>query len=45
MIQGRLATLAELDSVYGVEDLHDMLELLMVEAVNRKIIDRDAEEG
>jgi hypothetical protein len=29
-----MATLHELDTVYGVEDLYDLLEIATVEAVN-----------
>lgn len=39
VVTGRLATLAELDSVYGIEDAHDLLEILLVEAENRRIAD------
>jgi hypothetical protein len=31
-----LATLHELDTVYGVEDLYVMLEILHVDAANRR---------
>ena len=32
-----LATLHELDTVYGLEDLHDMMEIMAVEAINQEI--------
>lgn len=32
-----LATLHELDSVYGTEDLHDMLEIIAVRACNERL--------
>jgi hypothetical protein len=32
-----MATLHELDTVYGVEDLYDMLEVLEVDAHNKRI--------
>ena len=34
MISQRLATLHELQTVYGVEDLHDLLEVIIVDGVN-----------
>lgn len=37
VISGKLATLAELQTVYGVEDAYDMLELLTVDARNHQI--------
>jgi hypothetical protein len=37
-----LATLHELDTVYGLEDLYDMLEIMAVEAVNQEIADVQA---
>ena len=37
MISSRLATLHELDTVYGVEDLYDMLEILEIDAHNHLI--------
>lgn len=36
VIGRRLATLHELDSVYGTEDLYDLLEVLQVEAINEQ---------
>lgn len=39
MINARKATYRELDTVYGVEDLHDMLELIIVEAHNARVLD------
>jgi hypothetical protein len=37
LVSSRLATLAELQSHYGVEDAYDMLEVLTVDACNQKI--------
>jgi hypothetical protein len=34
LISGRLATLHELDTVYGVKDAYDMLEIVTVDAHN-----------
>jgi hypothetical protein len=37
VVSSRIATLHELDSVYGSEDLYDLLEILMVDAENQRI--------
>lgn len=37
LVSARIATLAELQSVYGVEDAYDLLELLTVDASNQRI--------
>jgi len=34
--------LHELDTVYGLEDLHDMLEVMTVDALNRQAMDIEA---
>jgi hypothetical protein len=39
------ATLADLSSVLGVEDLHDVLEVSRIDAHNRRMIERAREEG
>jgi len=39
-VSSQLATLYELDTVYGIEDLYDMLEILIVDATNRRIVAR-----
>lgn len=36
MISLGLATLRELDTVYGVEDMYDMLEVATVDAINQR---------
>lgn len=36
-MSGKLATLHELQTVYGVNDLYDMLEIITIDAVNRII--------
>lgn len=36
VISSGKATLAELDSIYGVEDLEDLLEILLVNAHNER---------
>jgi hypothetical protein len=35
-----MATLHELDTIYGVEDLYDMIEILAVDAHNRIIVNK-----
>jgi hypothetical protein len=35
LISRRLATLHELETVYGVEDAHNMLEIVLVDDANR----------
>lgn len=34
------ATLHELDSVYGTQDLYDMLEIIAVDSHNQRIINK-----
>jgi hypothetical protein len=36
VVSSKMATLAELGSVYGVKDLYDLLEVVMVDAFNNK---------
>jgi hypothetical protein len=36
VISSRLARLEELQTVYGTRDLYDFLEIVMVDAYNRK---------
>lgn len=38
------ATLAELQSVYGLEDLYDLIEIITVDARNARIMQERAEE-
>jgi len=40
VISARLATLHDLDTVYGVADLYDMLEILAVDAYNQGIANK-----
>lgn len=37
MISANRATLNELDTVYGVADLYQMLEIVMIDAENKRI--------
>jgi hypothetical protein len=36
-MSSRLATLAELETVYSLADLYDMIEVLMVDSNNRRV--------
>ena len=45
MISSRLATLHELDTVYGVEDLYDMLEVLRIDAHNKRLMMKPKDQG
>lgn len=36
-MSSRLATLADLDSMLGLEDLYDLLEILAVDAHNQRL--------
>lgn len=38
MISSGKATLVELDTVLGMDDLYDLLEVIMVDAHNRAVI-------
>jgi hypothetical protein len=44
LVSGKMAKLIELQTVYGVQDAYDMLELLTVDAVNRKILSKQKTE-
>jgi 4-diphosphocytidyl-2C-methyl-D-erythritol kinase len=37
VVSRRLATLHELDTVYGTADLHDMIEIIAVDAHNQRL--------
>lgn len=39
VVSNQLATLHELDTVYGLEDLYDMLEVLIIDAHNRRLLE------
>lgn len=39
LVSKKIATLYELQTVYGVEDLHDLLEVLAVETYNESLKD------
>ena len=40
-----MATLHELDTVYGVEDVYDMLEVLTVDAHNQRLMAKRQTKG
>lgn len=40
VVSSRLATLNELQTVYGGKDLRSFLEVIMVDAANRRAIDK-----
>lgn len=40
VVASRLATMHELETIYGIEDLEDFLEILRVDAHNRRILSR-----
>lgn len=41
IISRRMASLYELDTVYGVRDVYDMLEVIMVDDYNRALANRE----
>lgn len=38
VVSGKLATLHELDTVYGLADLYDLIEVLAVDAHNQDLL-------
>lgn len=40
VISAGRATLHELETVYGMEDVYDMLEIIMVDAHNQRILNK-----
>jgi len=45
VVVARVATLHELQTVYGVEDLYDLLEIASVETYNKALARQQPEEG
>jgi hypothetical protein len=43
VVSRRFATLHELDSVYGTEDLFDMLEIISVDGFNQRAMSKQKE--
>lgn len=41
VVNSKLATLHELSTVYGVEELYDLLEIIAVEAHNRRVMSEE----
>ncbi|HQT79431.1 MAG TPA: hypothetical protein PLD10_20500 [Rhodopila sp.] len=41
VVSSRLATLAELDTVYGLEDLYDLAEIALIDALNQGVDDAE----
>jgi len=44
VISARLATLVELQTVLGVEDLYNLLEVIAVDRHNQQLAQRDADD-
>ena len=44
-VSSRLATLHELQTVYGAEDMYRMIEVAVVDAHNRNVMSKAAERG
>lgn len=40
IVSRRLATLHELDTVYGTEDLHDLLEIMAIDTHNQNLLNK-----
>jgi len=43
LVSNKIATLAELDTVYGLEDAYNMLEILIVSSHNEMILNKTEE--
>jgi len=43
VVSSKLATLYELDSVYGVEDMWRLLEIITVDNYNRMVVNKSQE--
>ena len=41
ILSKRMATLHELDTVYGVRDVYDMLEVITIDDYNRNLANRE----
>lgn len=40
VVSRRLATLHELDTVYGTQDMHDLMEIVAVDNHNQRILNK-----
>jgi hypothetical protein len=38
LVSAKIATLAELQTVYGIKDAHDLLEILTVDRHNERVL-------
>lgn len=45
VVSSRLASLAELQTIYGSEDLADMIEILAVDAANQRLVMQQNKRG
>lgn len=43
VISSRLATMAEIETVLGMEDIYDLLEIITVDAHNKQIANKSEE--
>ena len=43
VVSAKMATLHELNTIYGIEDLHDLLEILSVDRINEAKMTKWAE--
>jgi hypothetical protein len=43
LISAEMATLHELDTVYGVEDAYDLLEILSIDGENKRRLNKSQE--
>lgn len=41
LVSRRMATLHELDTVYGVKDAYDMLEIAMIDDHNKALVNQE----
>ena len=41
LLSKRMATLHELDTVYGVRDVYDMLEVVTIDDYNKALVNQD----
>jgi hypothetical protein len=41
VVSARMATFHELDTVYGLNDVYDMWEILRVDAYNQRLLNKD----
>jgi hypothetical protein len=44
LVANKIATLRELDTVYGLEDAYDLIEIIVVDSHNKSILMKPEEE-